>query len=314
MGWSAEDIPSQTGRTAIVTGGTGGLGLATARELARAGARVMLTARDPAKGEEAAAEIRGAVPDADLEVGKLDLADLASVREFARACEAEFPEGIDLLINNAGVMATPKRQTADGHELQFGTNHLGHFALTGLLLSALRRGGRSARVVTVSSIAHRIGGIKLDDLDSQDAYTRWGAYGHSKLANLLFAFELQRRLAAAGARVESLAAHPGYAATHLQSAGPAMGGGPVAWFNTASARLGNLLVAQSADDGALPTLYAATVPELAGGSYIGPGGFYEIRGAPKVVTARGLAYKEDLAAGLWAASEELTGVSYDLAG
>src|SRR5829696_5851911 len=214
-GWDAKDIPDQSGRTAVVTGANSGLGLVTTRELARAGARVVMACRNLTKGEAARREIEAAVPGAALELEELDLSSLDSVRAFAD----RFDGGLDLLVNNAGVMATPRRRTADGFELQFGTNHLGHFALTELLLPAME-GRPDARVVTLSSTAHRTGRIAFDNLSGDRRYFRWRAYGQAKLANLLFALELERRLRAAGSTIKSMAAHPGYAATNLQFAGP----------------------------------------------------------------------------------------------
>jgi NAD(P)-dependent dehydrogenase (short-subunit alcohol dehydrogenase family) len=305
--WTAADVPDQSGRVAIVTGANSGLGLATARELARAGASVVLAVRDPSgKGQEAAARIRAAVPAAELEMSALDLADLGSVREFAgRVAGAH--ERIDLLINNAGIMAAPRRLTKDGFESQFGTNHLGHFALTGLLLPALL-GSPAPRVVTVSSWLHRKGTLRFDDLQGEHKYDRWGAYGQSKLANLMFCFELQRRSTEADSPLLSLAAHPGYASTNLQFAATDR------FYEKAFGWIGNRIIAQSADMGALPTLYAATMPDLPGGTYVGPGGRSEQRGYPKVVGAAGKAYDEDAWRRLWEISEKLTGVRYEFVG
>jgi NAD(P)-dependent dehydrogenase (short-subunit alcohol dehydrogenase family) len=300
--WTAADIPSQRGKTAVVTGANGGLGLATARELARAGARVVMAVRNVGKGEAAAAEIRSAVPDADVELSKLDLGDLASVREFVDRLSGE-QDRFDLLINNAGVMAPPRRTTVDGFESQFGTNHLGHFALTGLLMPKLLAAGE-ARVVTLSSGAHRIGTIRFDDLQGERRYNNWLWYGQSKLANLMFALELNRRASAAGSKLISVAAHPGYAATNLQGAGMAH------WYERIGGWIGYILVAQNADMGALPTLYAATVPDLPGGSFVGPDGFLEQRGHPHLVTGAGKAYDQEAWRRLWEVSEELTGVRY----
>jgi NAD(P)-dependent dehydrogenase (short-subunit alcohol dehydrogenase family) len=289
--WSTTDIPDMTGRSVIVTGANSGIGRAAARALAAAGARVVLAVRDTAKGREAAAAMPG-----ETEVRRLDLASLASVREFAGAWEGE----LDLLINNAGVMAPPLTRTADGFELQFGTNHLGHFALTNLLLEHV-----TGRVVNVSSTGHRMGRIDFDDLNwERRPYSRWRAYGQSKLANLLFTAELQRRLAAAGSRVLANAAHPGYAATNLQ-------------FHSGRRALdlisvvGNRFLAQDEDGGALPTLYAATA-EIPGDSFAGPGGFMEQRGAPKLVGRSDAAKDTDVARRLWDVSEELTGVRFPL--
>jgi len=288
MSWTVADIPDQTGRTIVVTGANSGLGAATAAALATKGARVVLACRTVSKGETAAARMTG-----DVSVSRLDLADLASVRAFA---DASGP--IDVLVNNAGVMAVPKARTADGFEMQIGTNFLGHFALTGLLLPKI-----SSRVVTLSSGAHRIGKIDVDDLNWQRRrYQRWAAYGQSKLADLIFAFELQRRLAAHGSPVASIAAHPGYAATDLQSHTQSVQDRVMA--------LGNRLIAQNADMGALPTLYAATSPEAVGGRYYGPDGLGELRGHPKQVGCSGAARDEALATRLWLLAEDLTGVSF----
>ena len=300
--WTAVDIPDQAGRVAVVTGANSGLGLVTARELARAGARVTLACRSAEKGEAAAGRIRSAVRDADVQPAVLDLAALESVRAFA----AGAPERVDLLINNAGVMAAPRRLTAEGFESQFGTNHLGHFALTGLLLGRLLS-APAPRVVTVSSTLHRRGKMNFDDLQGERKYSPWGAYGQSKLANLMFCFELQRRATEAGTALLSMAAHPGYAATNLQFAATDR------FYEKAFGWIGNRLFAQSADMGALPTLYAATVSDLPGGTYVGPGGRSEQRGYPKVVTAAGKAYDEAAWRRLWEVSEELTGVHYDFA-
>jgi NAD(P)-dependent dehydrogenase (short-subunit alcohol dehydrogenase family) len=289
--WSTTDIPDLTGRTAIVTGANSGIGRAAARALAGAGARVVLAVRDTAKGRDAAATMPG-----ETEVRALDLASLASVREFAAAWEGP----VDLLINNAGVMATPFSRTPDGFELQFGTNHLGHFALTNLLLEHV-----NGRVVTVSSTAHRLGSIDLDDLNwERKPYRAWRAYGQSKLANLLFTAELQRRLTAAGSPVLATAAHPGYAATNLQFHSGRRVLDIGSW-------VANRLVAQDEDGGALPTLYAATA-DIPGDSFAGPGGFMEQRGAPKLVGRSEAARDTTVARRLWDASEELTGVRFPL--
>jgi NAD(P)-dependent dehydrogenase (short-subunit alcohol dehydrogenase family) len=299
--WTAEKIPSQVGRTAVVTGANSGLGLVAARELARAGAEVVLACRDTAKGAEAVSAIRGEVPGAVIAVEELDLASLASVRAFAERVATEL-ESVDLLINNAGVMAPPRRETTDGFELQFGTNHLGHFALTGLLLGELE-GRQGARVVTVASTAHRFGRIRFDDLQWERSYGRWRAYGQSKMANVLFGLELDRRLRAKGSAVASMLAHPGYAATNLQSAAPPA-------VDRMVMKAANLLLAQSAEMGALPELYAATRPNLAGGLFIGPDGFDEQRGHPTVVAPVRAGRDEESARRLWEISEELTGVRY----
>ncbi|MGY1792901.1 oxidoreductase [Geodermatophilus sp. SYSU D00525] len=287
--WTTADVPDQTGRTAVVTGATSGLGLATARALAERGARVVLAVRDPARGESAAAGLAG-----DVEVRRLDLADLASVRAFADGWSGP----LDVLVNNAGIMMVPEGRTADGFELQLGTNHLGHFALTNLLLPHV-----TDRVVTLSSGAHRMGAIDLDDLNwERRRYSAERAYGQSKLANLLFTLELQRRLTAAGSPVRALAAHPGWSATNLQ-------GRTGNRLKDAFALLGNRVVAQSAEQGALPTLFAATT-DLPGGSYAGPDGLGELRGYPTLVGRTAAASDPDLATRLWTASARLTGVDF----
>jgi NAD(P)-dependent dehydrogenase (short-subunit alcohol dehydrogenase family) len=287
--WTAADLPDLHGRTAVVTGASSGLGTITARELARAGARVVLAVRDVVKGERVAATIIG-----DTDVRPLDLTDLASVRAFADAWSGD----IDLLINNAGIMAVPESRTADGFESQIGTNHLGHFALTNLLLPHV-----TDRVVSVASGAHRFGRITLDDLNWETRkYDAWRAYGQSKLANLLFTSELQRRLTQAGSAVRALAAHPGYSATHLQ-------GNTGSRLQTALLGVGNRFMAQSDAAGALPTLYAAT-QDLPGDSYVGPDGIGEFRGHPKLVGRSKAAQDTTTARGLWDLSERLTGVSW----
>jgi NAD(P)-dependent dehydrogenase (short-subunit alcohol dehydrogenase family) len=302
--WTAERIPDQSGRLAIVTGANSGLGEVTARELARAGARVVLACRNLRKGEVARRAIETAVGGAQLELEELDLASLDSVRAFAERFRGAH-ERLDLLINNAGVMATPRRRTADGFELQFGTNHLGHFALTGLLIGTME-GRDDARVVTLSSPAHRTGRIAFDNLGGERRYFRWRAYAQSKLANLLFMLELDRRLRAAGSTISSLGAHPGYADTNLQFAGPPL-------VDRLVMHVLNRVVAQSADMGALPTLYAATQPGLEGGMYVGPDGFLEQRGYPKRASTSGAAQDENVARRLWDVSEQMTGVRFDLA-
>jgi NAD(P)-dependent dehydrogenase (short-subunit alcohol dehydrogenase family) len=299
-GWTAEDIPDQTGRNAVVTGANSGLGLVTARELARAGATVVMACRNLDKGHAAVERIRAAVPDAQVQLDELDLASLESVRGFAERHRATH-DGLDLLINNAGVMAPPRRRTVDGFELQFGTNHLGHFLLTTLLLD-LMEGRDDARVVTLSSTAHKIGRISFDNLAGDRYYFRWRAYGQSKLANLLFALELDRRLRREGSTVKSLAAHPGYAATNLQTASPPL-------IDRLVMKVSNAVIAQSDEMGALPTLFAATEPGLEGGTYAGPDGPSEQRGHPTIVSPNSRARDEDTARRLWQVSEELTGVA-----
>jgi NAD(P)-dependent dehydrogenase (short-subunit alcohol dehydrogenase family) len=295
-GWDASRIPDQTGRIAIVTGANSGLGLVTARELARKGALVVLACRNLDKGGAALAECAAPGPPAELE--ELDLASMASVRSFADRFRSKHG-GLDLLINNAGVMAPPRKRTADGFELQFGTNHLGHFLLTELLLD-LMEGRDDARVVTLSSTAHKFGRIAFENLNGDRRYFRWRAYGQSKLANLLFALELDRRLRARDSTVKSLAAHPGYAATNLQTAAAPL-------VDRLVMKVGNAAIAQSDEMGALPTLFAATQPGLQGGTYVGPDGPGEQRGYPTVVKPNRAARDEDVARRLWEVSEQLTG-------
>jgi NAD(P)-dependent dehydrogenase (short-subunit alcohol dehydrogenase family) len=279
------------GRTYVITGANSGIGLGAARALAGRGGRVVLAVRDPEKGERAAATIDG-----DTEVRRLDLTDLASIRAFADAWEGE----LDVLIDNAGVMAVPEGRTKDGFELQLGTNHLGHFALANLLLDRV-----TDRVVTVASSAHRIGKIDLDDLNwERRPYQRWPAYGQSKLANLLFSSELQRRLNAAGSPLKAVAAHPGYSATNLQSHTGSR-------LQNALMAFGNRLLAQSDEAGAQPTVHAAT-EDVPGDAYVGPDGFQEMRGRPTLVGRSGRALDEEIARRLWERSEELTGVRFPL--
>jgi NAD(P)-dependent dehydrogenase (short-subunit alcohol dehydrogenase family) len=304
--WTTADVPDQRGRVAVVTGANSGLGLVVARELARAGASVVMAVRNTGKGEEAAEGIRQSAQAADVQVERLDLADLGSVRDFA-ARLGDRQEGLDLLVNNAGVMALPRRTTADGFEMHFGTNHLGHFALTGLLLERLLA-RPEPRVVTVSSPAHRMGRIAFDNLQGERRYWRWAAYGQSKLANLLFAYELQRRAEAAGLPLRSMAGHPGYAATELQSRA---GDDVLSVLEAGVMAVSNRLLAQDQEMGALPVLYAATVPDLPGGSYVGPDGPFEQRGYPKVVGSSSAARDTEKARRLWEVSEDLTGVRYE---
>ena len=312
-GWSTEGIPDQTGKTAIITGANSGLGEVTARELARKGAKVVVACRNVDKGKEAVDRIRVALApngnEADLEVRALDLASLDSVREFAEGIKADYPDGIDILINNAGVMAPPRHETADGFELQFGTNHLGHFALTGLLLEELKKKPDS-RIVTVSSIAAKAGSINFDDLQAGKSYSRWKAYGQSKLANLIFAIDLNKRIDQAGLDMKSIAAHPGVSNTNLTTAGNDLGSSLFSKASKPFLMLSDLILAQDADHGALPQLYAATAPDVLGGSYIGPDGMGERKGSPVVVAPRKLAHDNELADQLWDESVKLTGVDY----
>ncbi|MEU9236603.1 oxidoreductase [Streptomyces subrutilus] len=302
-GWNATKIPDQSGRTAVVTGANSGIGYVTARELARRGARVVLACRSAARGKAAEIRMRAEVPGAEVEFAELDLGDLGSVREFAKAF-GQRRSALDLLINNAGVMALPYGRTADGFETQLGVNHLGHFALTGLLLPRLRAAAPGARIVNVSSAFHALADVDLDDLAYEHGYRRWIAYGRSKTANLLFTHELSRRFAAAGSPLVAAAAHPGYASTNLH-AGAARDGG------TLSARglaLANDLVAQPAARGALPTLYAATAPGVGQDAFIGPR--FGWRGAPAPSWRARWTLDDKSGERLWDASEKLTGVSY----
>ncbi|WP_037258095.1 SDR family NAD(P)-dependent oxidoreductase [Kibdelosporangium aridum] len=293
--WTAADVPSQEGRTAVITGANTGIGFEAAKVLAARGATVILGVRDVAKGAAAAAQIGG-----NVRVQRLDLTSLDSIRAAADAIRADFP-GIDLLINNAGVMYTPKQTTADGFELQFGTNHLGHFALTGLLLDMLLPVPDS-RVVTISSVGHRMqAAIHFDDLNWEKSYSRIGAYGQSKLANLMFTYELQRRLSGKGKTI-AVAAHPGGSRTDLVRNSPLA-------IRLAYKAIGRLIT-QASSEGALPTLRAATDPNVLGGQYYGPSGLGETRGAPVLVKSSAQSHDVEIQRRLWTVSEELTGVKF----
>jgi NAD(P)-dependent dehydrogenase (short-subunit alcohol dehydrogenase family) len=304
--WTEADVPAQRGRTAVITGANTGLGFETARVLAARGAQVVLACRDLGQAKEAAVRIlsegarSGGVAASDLHAVRLDLASLASVREAADEIALAYGP-IDLLINNAGVMMTPYRRTADGFELQLGVNHLGHFALTGLLVGQML-GREGSRVVTVSSNGHKPGRIDFDDLQSQRRYRRMAAYYQSKLANLMFTYELQRRLAGAAAPTQALAAHPGKAQTELIRYLPG-------WMRIED-RLIEQPLGQSAAMGALATLRAATDPAASGGEYYGPGGWGELRGYPRLVASSERARDAEAQQRLWRESERLTGVSY----
>jgi NAD(P)-dependent dehydrogenase (short-subunit alcohol dehydrogenase family) len=298
--WSVDDIPDQSGRTALVTGANSGLGLHTSIALARKGARVLMACRNPSKADEALARLQDEAPGARAELVALDLASLQSVRAAAADVSSRTPR-LDVLYDNAGVMAIPRGQTADGFEMQIGTNHLGHFALTGLVMPLLLA-ANDARVVVVSSDAHKIGRMRFDDLQAEKSYGRWSAYGQSKLANLLFTRELNRR---GGGRLKAVAAHPGYAATNLQS----NYGNPVVDLFM---RIGNRVLAQSDEAGAWPQLYAGTMPDVSGGEYFGPSGVFGLRGTPDRDTPTKAAQDDASARRLWDVSEELTGVSYPL--
>jgi NAD(P)-dependent dehydrogenase (short-subunit alcohol dehydrogenase family) len=307
--WTAEQIPSQAGKTALITGANSGVGYQAALQLARHGAHVLLGCRNLAKGQAALERLRREAPGSSAEVAELDMASLASICRFA----AEFAArriGLDLLVNNAGVMALPQRElTADGFERQFGTNHLGHFALTGLLmpqlLAAQAASGQAARVVTVASIAHRRGKIEFDNLQGERKYSPRDAYNQSKLANLMFALELDRRARAAGSRLVSIPVHPGVARTRIIENGMRPTGLKAMVIGMVGA-----VVMQSDEAGALPTLYAATSPAAKGGEYIGPDGFMGIKGSPVVEQPKPQALDEAVAKRLWTVSEELTGVGY----
>ncbi|MGX7823698.1 oxidoreductase [Actinokineospora sp. 24-640] len=298
-GWTAADIPSLVGRSYIVTGANSGLGYQTSLALARRGAHVVLAARDPEKGAAAAKAIQAEDADANVEARQLDLADLDSVRAFAAEVDR-----VDVLINNAGVMMPPRTLSAQGYELQFAVNHLGHFALTGMLVDVLAA-GREPRVVTVSSFLHKRGVMHFDDLHGEHKYSRTGYYAQSKLANVVFGLELHRRLRSNGVPVASVLAHPGYAATNLQTSGPT-------GLSKLAMKVSNRLVAQDAAMGALPQLYAATHPDVESGQFIGPNGRREQKGYPALVEPLDAARDRDIARRLWDVSEELSGVRYDL--
>ncbi len=293
--WNVENMPNQSGKVAIVTGANSGIGYETARELARKGATVLLACRSQSRGETAVSQIRAENPNANVELMLLDLGDLASVRRFVDEFNGRY-DRLDMLINNAGVMMPPLGKTADGFELQFGINHLGHFALTGLLQDTITRTPKS-RVVMISSMAHRGGKIDFDNLNAEQSFSKSGAYGQSKLANLLFAYELQRRFEAAGVDTIATAAHPGWTATNLQD-------------ETWIFRMLNPLFGQKSPMGALPTLYAATAPDVQGGDYYGPDGWQTMRGYPTKEQSNDRSYDTAVAAKLWTISEELTNVQY----
>jgi NAD(P)-dependent dehydrogenase (short-subunit alcohol dehydrogenase family) len=304
--WTIADIPRQRGKLAVVTGATGGLGYQTALGLAQAEAEVVLTGRNDAKGREAISKIRKQLPNAKISFEALDLANLASVADFAQRFDTAHAS-LDLLINNAGVMAVPTRQTtADGFEMQFGTNYLGHYALTAQLLRLLRS-AHQPRVVNLSSIAHRTGFIHFSDLQGERLYSPWKAYNQSKLAMLMFALELQRRSDAAGWNLMSNASHPGWARTDLFANGPGFG------LISLASQFAAPLFSQSAESGALPTLFAATSPQAEGGGYYGPNGLYELKGPPAPARIMPQAMDKAGAGKLWDVSQQLTGVSFEQA-
>lgn len=300
--WTAENIPDLSGKVALVTGANSGLGMVSAVALARKGASVIMASRNPKKGQAALGSLQRQAPGAAVEFLELDLASLEAIHRFGEEFNKLY-DRLDILLNNAGVMALPRSETVDGFEMQLGTNHLGHFALTGLLLPELLKTPGS-RVVAVSSMAHQMGTINFNDLLSKQNYSRWGAYGQSKLANLLFAFELQRRLEEAGATTISLAAHPGYSNTNLQHTTASAGG----IMDKYMASVGNIFFAQPASIGALPQLYAATAPGVKGGQYYGPQ--FLVRGYPVEAKAMKKAYDTGTARKLFEVSEQLTGVKY----
>lgn len=302
--WTANDIPDQTGRTALVTGANSGLGYETSLALARKGADVIMACRNLKKGEEAKRHILTHAPNASLHLMELDLASLESVRESARIFLAQY-DRLDLLFNNAGVMAMPYHKTADGFEMQFGVNHLGHFALTGLLIETILKTPNS-RIVTVTSNANFFGKITFDDLQGENNYSRYEAYCQSKLANVMFAFELQHRLDAIGSSTLSLTAHPGLSKTDLQSNTSQASG---TLWERLTYTLMHTLVSQSAAKGALPQLYAATAPDVKGGEFYGPR-WMHIRGYPTRMRANKLAYDRAACIRLWNLSEQLTGITY----
>ena len=307
--WTADDMPAMDGKRVVVTGANSGIGFEGTKAFARAGATVVMACRSTERGERAASQVREAVPDATLDVRRCDLADLASVRDFAAGVRGTYDE-LHVLCNNAGVMAVPRSETDDGFETQLGVNHLGHFALTGHLLDRLVTSTGESRIITQSSGAHTMGEVDFADLHREGSYGKWEAYGQSKLANLLFAYELQRRLADAGVEgTKSVACHPGYADTNLQYRGPEASGSRVRY---GLMKVANTVFAQSAPKGALPMLYAATAPDVKGGDYYGPGGFLGMRGPPERQESSDASSDEDTAERLWAVSEELTGVGYDI--
>lgn len=306
--WSVSALPDQSGRTVVVTGANSGLGFEATKIFAANGAEVVMACRDRDRAESARDDIRASVDTASLSVLELDLASLASVREFAETFTDTYDD-LHVLCNNAGIMAIPRRETADGFEMQFGVNHLGHFALTALLFDTLRETAGESRVVTHSSGLHENGDIDFDDLHGSAAYDKWDAYAQSKLANLLFAYELDRRLEDVDANVTSVACHPGYADTDLQRRGPEMAGSTLRLW---AAKVTNTIVAQSAEQGAYPMLYAATATDIDGGEYVGPGGLMNMRGSPAVQESSERSRDADTAEQLWAVSEQLTEIPFDV--
>lgn len=307
MKWTSSDIPDLSGKIALVTGANSGLGYYTSLELARKGAHVVMAARNKEKGLAALEKIRSEIPDADLQFMKLDLANIEVIKHFADSFIEEY-EKLDILINNAGVMAIPLLRTVQGFEMQFGTNHLGHFALTGLLFNFINSTPGS-RIVNVSSLMHKFGKINFDDLNSEKSYSKWSAYSQSKLANLLFTLELDRRARLAGKQVSVMASHPGYASTNLQTRGGELEGSKA---NVAMNNLLNKIIAQPAWKGALPSLYAATSQNAVSGKYYGPSGLGSVRGYPREEKINPKLTSPEVARRLWEESERLTGIKFSV--
>lgn len=305
MSWTEANIPDLTGKTVVVTGANSGLGLETTRLLAGRGAHVIMACRTTAKAEAALREVQDQLPKASLAFIRLDLSELASIRAFAEAV-SDAHDKLDVLVNNAGVMAIPRRETADGFEMQLGTNHLGHFALTAVLMPLLMK-TPAARVVTVSSLMHRVGSMRFDDLHGRRSYDKWRAYNQSKLANLLFCYELDRRLRVVDADVCSVAAHPGYSATNLQGVGPQLSGSKLAERFYAFT---NKVAAQPAHMGAMPSVFAAVGEPVSGGGFYGPEGLGQVRGYPVRVESSRASHDEVAAQRLWMMSIEATGETF----
>jgi NAD(P)-dependent dehydrogenase (short-subunit alcohol dehydrogenase family) len=306
--WSVADVPPLDDQTVVVTGANSGIGFEATRIFAQQGAAVVMACRSTDRGSDAKREIAADSPDGELHVRKCDLADLDSIGAFTENIREDF-DSLDVLCNNAGVMAIPRQETADGFEMQIGVNHLGHFALTGGMLDLLEASDGEARVVTQSSGMHERGEIDFEDLHGEQSYDKWDAYGQSKLANVHFAYELQRRLDAAGIDdVTSVACHPGYADTNLQVRTGQESGSRLV---LGAMKVANKLFAQSAASGALPMAYGAVADDVDGGSYVGPGGLLNMRGAPEIQRSSDRSYDESVAERLWDVSEEETGITYD---
>ncbi|HYW97175.1 MAG TPA: oxidoreductase [Bacteroidales bacterium] len=307
MSWTTEDIPVQDGKIIVVTGANSGLGYWTTYHLAKRHAEVVMACRNTSKANEAADKIRKDFPSARLDIMELDLADIESIKRFSEAFHKKYKQ-LNILINNAGVMAIPERRTKQGFEMQFGTNHLGHFVLTSLLFDLIKK-TRGSRVVTLSSLMHKRGEIRFEDLNWDSDYSKWKAYGQSKLANLLFMLELEKKIKSSGNSVISVASHPGWASTNLQAKGPEMEGSNIGlWLNN----LGNNLLAQSAEMGAMPTLYAATSHDVTGGKYYGPSGFGGLRGYPHEENINAEKADMKVADRLWKESEKLSGINFSI--